>query len=474
MSSNNRRKRYRHALSVVVAAASVLAQSTTWDEFIGKGEEAIAKGQYGAAEQYLSAAPGELQGVPQSDRRWATTFNTLGTAKYYLGDFEVAAAFFQKALRIWEHVAGEEQGVADILYNLGQTQCEQAKYRDAELSLKRSLAINKNLRPESSIRTATVLNWLGIVYIRQAKYNEAELSLTEAFRLLRRAQSNQSDFAHCLNSMAELRIARDDPKSAELLLQQVLRIYEEQLGPDHPTTTITLSNLAGFYLRQGRLERAEPLLKKAVRIQEQTFGPQHPQLAGTLKDLGFLYGLERRFGMAESLLKRALAIEEKTLGIDHPHMAVTLNQLSLIYINQGKYTSAEPLLERAVALVTRSPALVREAARNGWQLVYSREGRFGKAELSYQQAIELWEKTVRPDDPSLLPVLREYLALVRRNRRPEVRELKNRIKAIKRKKGSSALIKNTLAFTNPLGRKCRHGGLVTLVAEGAFSEICPF
>ena len=132
-------------------------------------------------------------------------------------------------------------------------------------------------------------------------------------------------------------------------------------------------------------------------------------------------------------MKRALAIEERSLGTGHPHVAVTLNQLSLIYIDQGKYGSAELLLERAVALASHSPALVGEAALSlKWlALVYSREGRFAKSELTYQQAFELWARIVAPNDPSLLPVLREYLLLIRRDRSREVREVENRIKAIK-------------------------------------------
>src|SRR5260370_38170123 len=110
------------------------------------------------------------------------------------------------------------------------------------------LEIEKNLRPEDNLRVAAVLNWLGIAYTRQAKYNEAEQSLSEALRLLRRApESNREDLAQCLNAMAELRIARGDRQSAEPLLQQVLQIYKEQLGPDHPTTTISLSKLARLY-----------------------------------------------------------------------------------------------------------------------------------------------------------------------------------------------------------------------------------
>jgi len=68
-------------------------------------------------------------------------------------------------------------------------------------------------------------------------------------------------------------------------------------------------------------------------------------------------------------------------------------------------------------------------------LAYTREGRFAKAELTYQQAVELWAKIVAPNDPSLLPVLREYLLLVRRDRSREVRDLESRIKAIKNEIG---------------------------------------
>ena len=62
MSSNT--QRYRHALAIVLSAASALAQSANWDELVRKGEQAIAKGQYAAANQYLSAA---LGGIPESD-----------------------------------------------------------------------------------------------------------------------------------------------------------------------------------------------------------------------------------------------------------------------------------------------------------------------------------------------------------------------------------------------------------------------
>jgi len=232
--------------------------------------------------------------------------------------------------------------------------------------------------------------------------------------------------------MAELHIARGDLQSAEPLFKQVLEIYERELGPDHPTTAISLSNLASLYLRRGMRERAEPMLKRALHIEEQALGPEHPQVANTLLDLGLLNAIERKPALAEALVKRALTIQEKTYGTNNPKLVVPLNQLALAYVDQGNYRAAESSLERALALAAGDAVLIRDIAISQRYLavVYRHEAKFAQAELAYQRAVDVWAKAVAPDDPRLLSVLREYLSLIRRDRKPEVRELQNRIKNI--------------------------------------------
>lgn len=63
---------------------------------------------------------------------------------------------------------------------------------------------------------------------------------------------------------------------AESLLQRALAICEQQLGPNHPNTAISLSNLGELYRAQGKYEQAEPLLQRALTTCEQALEPDHP------------------------------------------------------------------------------------------------------------------------------------------------------------------------------------------------------
>jgi hypothetical protein len=59
-------------------------------------------------------------------------------------------------------------------------------------------------------------------------------------------------------------------------LQRVLAIYEQQAGPDHPSTATSLDSLAGLHQEQGKYAEAEPLHQRALAICEQQLGASHP------------------------------------------------------------------------------------------------------------------------------------------------------------------------------------------------------
>jgi hypothetical protein len=60
------------------------------------------------------------------------------------------------------------------------------------------------------------------------------------------------------------------------LHEQTLADKQRILGPDHPETLLSLSNLGGAYLQIGRLSDAVPLLKRALARSEQALGADHP------------------------------------------------------------------------------------------------------------------------------------------------------------------------------------------------------
>ena len=66
---------------------------------------------------------------------------------------------------------------------------------------------------------------------------------------------------------------------------RALKIKEEQLGGEHPSTATSLNNLAELYERQGKYVEAEPLYVRALKIREEQLGGEHPDTAASLNNL---------------------------------------------------------------------------------------------------------------------------------------------------------------------------------------------
>ncbi|MFP6889130.1 MAG: tetratricopeptide repeat protein, partial [Nitrospinota bacterium] len=84
-----------------------------------------------------------------------------------------------------------------------------------------------------------------------------------------------------------------------------------------------------------RYKDAEPLLLRSLTTKEKTLGPGHPQVAMSLNNLAGLYMDQGRHKDAEPLFRRSLAIAEKTLEPGHPHVALGLNNLAGLYRVHG-------------------------------------------------------------------------------------------------------------------------------------------
>jgi hypothetical protein len=123
-----------------------------------------------------------------------------------------------------------------------------------------------------------------------------------------------------------------------------------QWGMELPGASSLLSK-AGYFLQvHGQYPEAEPLMQRVLAIDEQALGPDDPDLAIDLNNLAMLYRDLGRYAEAEPLMQRVLAIDEKALGPDHPDVATDLNNLASLYQAQGRYAEAEPLQQRARAI----------------------------------------------------------------------------------------------------------------------------
>ncbi|MBR5704441.1 MAG: CHAT domain-containing protein, partial [Deltaproteobacteria bacterium] len=192
-------------------------------------------------------------------------------------------------------------------------------------------------------------NTLAHLHARQGQYAKALTLLQQA---LEAVPENSNDRATVLGNLAQLHyvLGRDD--LAEPLLQEALRIREENLPENHPDLTYALNNLAVLYESRAEHSKAEPLLRKAWAIWEK--GREHPDMASVLSNLAAVCESQKQYDEAQSLLQRALEIQEKTLVPEHPDIASSLSALAMLHMKKGQRTQAEQLYQQALPIAVHS------------------------------------------------------------------------------------------------------------------------
>ena len=145
----------------------------------------------------------------------------------------------------------------------------------------------------------------------------------------------------------ELYDAMGDYPRAEPLLERSLKITENVLGPEHPSTATSANNLGNLYDAMGDYARAEPLHQRALKILEKTLGPEHPNTASSINNLGLLYQTMGDYERAEPLFQRALKIAERGFPPGHPSVATGLENLGILSLDLEKTLTAKRLAVRA-------------------------------------------------------------------------------------------------------------------------------
>ena len=80
------------------------------------------------------------------------------------------------------------------------------------------------------------------------------------------------------------------------------------LGPEHPDTLASMTNLASIYGDEGKYAQAEALTSQTLEIQRRVLGPEHPDTLMSMGNLALTYGEEDEYPQAEALSSQTLEI----------------------------------------------------------------------------------------------------------------------------------------------------------------------
>ncbi|MEG4199018.1 tetratricopeptide repeat protein [Microcoleus sp. Pol12A5] len=238
----------------------------------------------------------------------------------------------------------------------------------------------------------------------QSLWAEAEKRLTACLQMTeQRCGADHPSTAMSLNNLAGLYELTGRYAEAEPLFVRSLLIIEQQLGADHPSTAMSLNNLAELYKSTGRYAEAEPLFVRSLSIREQQLGADHPDTASSLNNLAGLYQSMRRYAEAEPLSARSLSIREQQLGADHPDTAMSLNNLAVLYKSMGRYAEAEPLYVRSLSICEQQLGAdhphTAQSLNNLAALYDESMGCYAEAEPLYVRSLSIREQQLGADHP---------------------------------------------------------------------------
>ncbi|KAN0085309.1 hypothetical protein V8E54_001776 [Elaphomyces granulatus] len=192
---------------------------------------------------------------------------------------------------------------------------------------------------------------------------------------------------------------------AEKMNKQAADAYMRALGPEHPSTLNSISNLAVTYRKQGRWKEAEELEVRVMETRKTVQGQEHPDMLTSMANLASTYMEQGWWKEAEELQVKELEICQRVLGQEHPNTLVSMNNLAWAYSNQGRWKEAEELQVKNLEICQRvlgeeHPDMLKSMNNLAW--TYEKQGRWKEAEELQVKALEICQRVLGEEHPDTL------------------------------------------------------------------------
>jgi Tetratricopeptide repeat len=100
-------------------------------------------------------------------------------------------------------------------------------------------------------------------------------------------------------------------KEEEKRLVQILTENRTLLGPEHPDTLNSMSNLAWIYRNQRREKKSEELYLQIMETRKKMLGLYHPDTLTSMDTVARIYQIQGRFNEAEDLYVQVMELRKK-------------------------------------------------------------------------------------------------------------------------------------------------------------------
>ena len=286
---------------------------------------------------------------------------------------------------------------------------------------RRVLREDYNKQPEvfASLEKA-VVTLLESIDIDEASKNDAQradvLDMADQLRAISEQQQGQarhspheahiglSSVGGIMNDTIVSLLNMGRPQTA-LTLKDAVDMLTDALGPDHPDTLATRSNLAIAYRKSGNLEKAIDIFEDVLANRTRLLGPDHPDTLTTRNNLALAHQEAGLLSTAINMHQALLNDEIRLLGPNHPSTLNTRGNLAIAYRESGNLQKAIDIFEDVLADCTRLLGLDHPdtlAARNNLALAHQDAGLLSTAIDMHQALLNDAIRLLGPNHPHTL------------------------------------------------------------------------
>jgi len=260
-----------------------------------------------------------------------------------------------------------------------------------------------------SIEVAQLLHPIGMLYDDQGRYEKSLEAYGSALGLYRKLLGEEHpSTAMTVNNMANVYSSQGRYDLALEAYGSALEVQIKTLGEGHPNVALTLGGMANVYGCQGRHEEALEAYQRVLEVLHKTLGEEHPDTASTLNNMGIVYAGQGRHEEALEVQSKALEVQSKALGEEHPKTAATLVGLANVKSSQGCHDVALEMYGRALEVQIKVLGEAHTDAAStygGMANVYAAQGRHEEALEAYERVMEVQHKALGYEHPSTASTL---------------------------------------------------------------------
>jgi eukaryotic-like serine/threonine-protein kinase len=231
----------------------------------------------------------------------AVSLSDLASVLRLNGDLDEAATLLQQALDVHRKTRGDGHTMtATTLHDVGLVTAAKGDRASAESMFRAAMDVHRKALGENHPLVAVTLNSLSRIFRDQGRYDEAAAALQAALDIARPALGSEHQLIAIYTiNLASVQLARAQPKAAEALLREGLRIRllsprmvpnRRRIFPeDDWSIGATKSLLGASLIALARYDEAERVLLDAYRELEALPSPPRHDVDATIARLVNLY-----------------------------------------------------------------------------------------------------------------------------------------------------------------------------------------